>query len=137
MVRLSCVALLGLCLSSSSAIAQCSSEVQVEHVDKKELQQLQQFVNEGHQPWRLDSQAIAAEKALQLDNTSKERWNVYGVPATLVGESETRATYEIKSRHAGVSYRITVERFDWLLPSAKKWEWMVWTPAEVRITRCN
>ncbi len=98
---------------------------------------MQDFVNDGHQPWRLNSQPVAAEKALQLDNTPKEQWNVYAVPATPVSESETRAVYDFKSRQSGISYRITVLRFHWLLPSAKKSEWMVWTPTEVTVTHCR
>jgi hypothetical protein len=101
------------------------------------VQQVQQFVNDGHQPWRLDSQPVAAEKALQLDNTPKNQWNVYGVPASLVSQSKTEAIYDIKSQQVEVSYRIRVERFNWLLPYAKRWERMVWTPTEAKVTRCK
>jgi len=74
---------------------------------------------------------------LQLDKTPQDQLNVYAVPATVVSQSYTRATYEINSRQSGLSYRITVGRFEWLLPAAKKWEWMVWTATEVQITHCK
>jgi hypothetical protein len=129
--------LLAFFCSSGTILAQCSSQVRVENIDKQKVREIQSVVNDGHQPWRLDAQAVAASKALELDNTPKERWNVYRVPATSVSESETGATYEFKSQQPGVSYLVTVKRFDWLLPSAKKWKWMIWTPTEVQFTRCR
>lgn len=69
--RLSLIAWV-LCVSSWTAVGQCSSRTQVEHVDKQAYEQLQQFVNEGHEPWRLDPQAVAASQVLTLEKVPKE-----------------------------------------------------------------
>lgn len=127
-----------LCVGSSSAVGQCSSRTQVEHVDKHVYEQLQQFVNEGHEPWRLDSQAVAATEVLTVEKVPKEQWDVYSVHLKAIQETETQSVYEYESRSRhGLSYRVTVERFQWLLPAAKKWEWMVWAPVHVTITDCK
>jgi hypothetical protein len=137
MLRLGVIASL-LCVGSLSVVGQCSSRTQVEHVDRHAYEQLQQFVNEGHEPWRLDSQAVAASEVLTLEKVPKEQWDVYTVHLTAIQETETRSVYEYESRSQhGLSYRITVERFEWLLPAAKKWQWMVWAPAQVTITNCK
>jgi hypothetical protein len=120
-----------------AASAQCSSDTRIGKIGRQQVIKLQQFVNEGHQPWRLDSQAVAAATALQLDNASRQESSVYAVPSKLLSQSENQATYEIKGAQPGITYRITVARFDWLLPSAQKWEWMVWTETQVQMTRCK
>jgi len=135
---LHCLFLFVICFYAWEGWAQCSSHVQAKELDKKVWGQLQQFVNEGHQPWRLDSYAVAGEEVLRLDQTPKEQWDVYGVPLNLVEQTERRAVYQYTSRlHSGTTHQVTVERPDWLLPSAKKWEWMAWVPVAVKTTRCR
>jgi hypothetical protein len=130
--------MLVLCSSLCNAEGQCLSRTQVERVNKQAYEQLQDFVNEGHEPWRLDSQAVAASQVFALEGTPKARWDLYSLPLTTVQETKMQAVYEYESRSRhGVSYRIKLRHFDWLLPLARKWEWMVWAPVAVVITDCS
>jgi hypothetical protein len=126
-----------LCVGFYNAGGQCTSRTQVERVDKRTYEQLQHFVNEGHEPWRLDSQAVAATQILALEKVPKGQWDPYLLPLTVVQESQTQCVYRYENpSRPGLSYQITVKRFDWLLPFAEKWEWMVWAPLEVTVTDC-
>ena len=128
----------GLCVTCGSIAGECPSHASNLKIDVKAYERMQQFVNEGHEPWRLDSQAVAAEQVLKEEKTPKEQWNVYTLPLEPIEETQQRAIYKHDSRlHPGVSYRVTVERPAWLLSSAKKWEWMIWIPTEIVATHCT
>jgi hypothetical protein len=59
---------------------------------------------------------------------------VYDVPLVEVNETGRRAIYLFRQK--GSSYYITLEKFDWLLPVARKWEWMIWVPTHATIVTC-
>ena len=116
------------------AAAPCSSKIRGLRIDRAEYRQLQQGVNQGHQPWRLDSKAVAGRVILDL-TYGKNRTSVYEVPLVEVNKTRTRAIYLYRLN--GSSYYITLEKFDWLLPVAKRWEWMVWVPAHSTLVTCG
>jgi hypothetical protein len=86
----------------------------------------------------MDARAVAAEQVLLLEMVTKDNKDVYTLPLSLVEQDGRRAVFQFLSkRQAGVTYRITVRRFEWLFPLAEKWEWMIWVPTEATVTRCQ
>jgi len=126
------------CAPLLSAGALCPSNRQTIPVNRKEARRLQSFVNEGHEPWRLDAQAVAAEKIFELEKTPQQNWNLYSLALTQIESNERLAVFEYQSRQQeGTSYRVTVRRLEWLLPLAKKWEFILWVPTEIVVIKCD
>lgn len=120
------------------AIAQnCTQHTTKLRVDHKNYQELQRFVNEGHQPWRLDSQAVAGWKALEVDHVPGHP-SAYLVDVKLVSEKGRIEIYEYKSVHDPYTvYRIALQHPKWLDSLAKKPQRMIWVPVEVTTTTCK
>jgi hypothetical protein len=118
-----------------SGAAQCSPKAGEQRVDRAAYEKLQLFVNDGHQPWRLDGPAVVREKLFEIEDGLKER-DVFNVPLKSIRVTQTREVWEYVTDHQ-LCYRITVQRFSWLLPLAKKWEWMVWAPTDVSCKVCQ
>ena len=116
------------------AVPPCSSNIQALKLNRAGYRQIQRYVNQGHQPWRLDSNAVAGVVILDLTH-AKDRTSAYDVPLVEVSETERRAIYLYRLK--GSSYYITLERFDWLLPVAKRWESMIWVPTHTTILTCQ
>jgi hypothetical protein len=136
--RIGVTLVLAVCVQSLAASTPCASEKRSTPVNHKEYEELQEFVNAGHQPWRMDARAVAAEQVLLLEMVTKDDKDVYTLPLSLVEQDGRRAVFQFLSkRQAGVTYRITVRRFEWLFPLAEKWEWMIWVPTEATVTRCQ
>ncbi len=60
--------------SSTFASDNCSHKVWNWKVDKKAALELQRFVNEGHEPWRMDDTATIAGQAIE---EHKKEWADY------------------------------------------------------------
>ncbi len=106
-------------------------------VDKRAAIQLQHFVNDGHEPWRLNDIAVA-EAAV---NSRKHAW---ADDNTVLKAPEIRSKTRDRVRAAAISedgkvrYEVTLRRYPWLLNSAKdKWQWVIWLPASVERIDCN
>ncbi|MDT8070171.1 MAG: hypothetical protein ROO76_18550 [Terriglobia bacterium] len=110
------------------AIQPCKPIKHTIKVDRAAVKQLQVFVNEGHEPWRMDAKSVAAERILLLRKVKTTDHDVFNVPLEQVSSSETHATFQYKG--SSKNYRVTVQRFAWLLPLAKQWKWAVWTATE-------
>lgn len=117
-----------------------SRRVVQEHVypvSKRSYEKLQRYVNEGHQPWRTDGPAVASEELLMLEKRA-DRENVYTLPLKAIEETQREAIYEYQSAvKPGISYKIVLKRFRWLLPLAGSWRAMVWAPTEITVTRAS
>ncbi|MGB7553241.1 MAG: hypothetical protein WBM04_02650 [Candidatus Korobacteraceae bacterium] len=59
---------------STFASDNCSHKVWNWKVDKKAALELQRFVNEGHEPWRMDDTATIAGQAIE---EHKKEWGDY------------------------------------------------------------
>lgn len=118
------------------ATAQCSPKTGRQPVLKKDYEDLQRWVNDGHEPWRMDANAVAAEALLKFRDASKDEWDVYRVNLKTVQETQIHAVYEY-SAGQNLCYKVTVQRFSWLLPLAKKWDSMVWAPTDVSCKQCR
>jgi hypothetical protein len=99
---------------------------------RKEIIAMQREVNEGHRPTQLQAQTVAtiALRELRNDPLLSE--------SSINEESLTNrfAVYSV-SGNDGKTYRVTLQRFKWLLPIAKKYEWMIWVPVKSEVLGCT
>lgn len=115
----------------------CVTRAKRYRIDRAKYTRLQEFVNEGHQPWRTDASAAAGSAILEEEKAGPG-WNAYGVPLKNEKVTERVATYEsIDMNDSSRSYRITLKRFDWLLKIAGSWRAMIWIPTSLETTTCK
>jgi hypothetical protein len=102
-------------------------------IDRAEVENLQRWVSAGHADWCKDARLVAAE---ELKRVAAE-YSDGGFELDAVEDQDlssgNRATYEWATVDGRVAYRVTVERFEWLLPIAKNVESMVWVPTGTEI----
>ena len=102
-------------------------------IDRAEVENLQRWVSAGHADWCKDARLVAAE---ELKRVAAE-YSDQGLEMDAVEDpdlsSGNRATFEWATVDGRVAYRVTVERFEWLLPIAKNVESMVWVPTSTEI----
>jgi hypothetical protein len=107
---------------STFASDNCSHKVWNWKVDKKAALQLQQFVNEGHESWRVDDTATVAGQAV---NARKKEWSDYSPilgAAKPISETKDVTVMIATSEDGRVRYEVTLRKYSWLLHSAKKWQ---------------
>ena len=102
-------------------------------IDRAEVENLQRWVSTGHADWCKDARLVAAE---ELKRVAAE-YSDEGFELDAVEDQDlnggNRATFEWATVDGRVAYRVTVERFAWLLPIAKNVESMVWVPTSTEI----
>ena len=102
-------------------------------IDRAEVENLQRWVSAGHADWCKDARLVAAE---ELKRVAAE-YSDEGLELDAVEDQDlssgNRATFEWATADGRVAYRVTVERFEWLLPIAKNVESMVWVPTSTEI----
>ena len=105
-------------------------------VDRARVENLQRWVSAGHADWCKDARVVASE----------ELWRVAadfsgdGFEMNLLNEDSAgkagganRVTFEWALLDGRAVYRVTVERFAWLLPIAKSADATVWVPTSMEI----
>jgi hypothetical protein len=116
----------------------CSRKVWQSKADRKAARELQQFVNDGHEPWRMNDVIAVAEGAI---NTQKKAWHDYNTilksPKVLSQSTQTTARLASLSEDGRVRYEITLEKYSWLLARANQnWSWVIWLPATIERIEC-
>ncbi len=114
----------------------CIHKVWTWKVDKSAAQKLQQSVNEGHEPWRMDDTAAVAGQAIDDRNKEWADYNTVLGVAKPISETKDTAVMVATSKDGHVRYEVKLRKYSWLLHSAKKWQWMIWLPAQVERTEC-
>lgn len=121
----------------SQATPKCPTRKISKKVDRQAVEELQRAINEGHDPWRKDPKAAAALEIMDFDPAYKEtRLSIYSLPLRAVVVKQTVAVFVHDTADGKRSYRMTLERFRWLLPLAKNWDGMVWTPTRIEVSEC-
>lgn len=106
-------------------------------VDRAEIENLQRWVAAGHEDWCKDARLVAAEelKRIAADFTD-DAWELrvmdLGEAADGSGDAK-RVAFEWTPLDGQATYRVTLERFDWLLPIAKDANAVVWVPTVTEI----
>jgi len=99
-------------------------------IDRAKAEALQRWVNEGHDPWCRDPQLVAASALGRVSSQFSEY-----EPASLELETsqKTKMIYVLHSIDGRTTYRITLRRFRFLLPTAGSLERIIWIPETAEI----
>jgi hypothetical protein len=99
-------------------------------VDRVKAEDLQRWVNEGHDPWCRDPQLVAASALRRVSSDSSEF-----EPASLQLESneKNKAVYTFHSLDGYTTYRITLRRYRFLLRAAGSFQRIIWIPETAEI----
>lgn len=101
-------------------------------INRAKVENLQRWVSAGHADWCKDARVVAAEELWRL--APGYSGDGFELAAKAAGETAgNRVTFEWAELDGRVLYRVTVERFDWLLPIAKNAESIVWVPISSEI----
>ena len=106
-------------------------------VDRAEIENLQRWVAAGHEDWCKDARLVAAEELKRIaadfaaDATQLNAVDVREGADGIGGAK--RVAFEWTPLDGRATYRVTVERFEWLLPIAKDADAMVWVPTVTEI----
>ena len=101
-------------------------------INRAKVENLQRWVSAGHADWCKDARVVAAEELWRL--VPDYSGDGFELTAMVASESAgNRLTFEWAPLDGRALYRVTVERFDWLLPIAKNTESIVWVPTSTEI----
>ena len=125
------------CPSETLAWDKCSHKTWNWKVDRKAALELQQFVNEGHEPWRMDGLVEVANEGIA--NRQKD-WadssTILNAPK-LISQTKDTAILEASSQRGRVRYEVTLRKYSWLVHSARdNWNWVIWLSATIERTDC-
>lgn len=131
-----------LVLFALEALAQapdkCASKVWYWKVDKQAALSLQESVNQGFQPWRMDDVITIAEQAIEERKKEWSDWNTVTVLPMVVSESRDTAQLNAISQPSGtIRYHVTLKKYGWLLNSARQWKSVIWLPEKVERLECE
>lgn len=101
-------------------------------INRAKVENLQRWVSAGHADWCKDARVVAAEELWRL--APDYSGDGFELAAPIAGQTGgNRVTFEWAPMDGRALYRVTVERFDWLLPIAKNTESIVWVPTSTEI----
>jgi len=101
-------------------------------VDRAKAEELQRWVNAGHDPWCRDSQLVAIS-ALRRVSGESEGYESASLSAELEQNQRTKAVYTFHSLDGRTTYRITLRRHLYLLPAAGSLHRIIWIPETAEI----
>jgi hypothetical protein len=101
-------------------------------VDRARIENLQRWVNAGHDSWCRDSKLVAAAALRQVSPQFSE-FELTSLPLELEHSQKTKAIYTYHSLDGITTYRITLRRYQFLLPTAGSLHKMIWVPERAEI----
>jgi hypothetical protein len=103
-------------------------------INRAEVENLQRWVSSGHADWCKDARLVAAEELWRLaPEYSGDGLELNAIGGETIADGGDRVTFEWASLDGRAVYRVTVERFDWLLPIESDTEAIVWVPTSTEI----
>ena len=103
-------------------------------IDRASVENLQRWVSAGHADWCKDARLVAAEELWRLaPDFSGDGFELNAVSGDFAASGGKRVTFEWVPPDGRAVYRVSVERFEWLLPIAKNPESIVWVPTNTGI----
>lgn len=103
-------------------------------IDRAKIENLQRWVSAGHEAWCKDARLVAIDELRRVAPAfAGEAADLEAVPMDQEAGSENSVVFAWSSPDGRATYRVTVERFDWLLPIAGKEDAIVWVPTNVEI----
>jgi hypothetical protein len=105
-------------------------------LDRAKVEDLQRWVNAGHDPWCRDAKLVAGE-ALRRVSPQLPELEPVSLPAEIQSSRKALAIYTFHSVDGRATYRITLRRYLWLLPIAGSYQKMIWVPERVEVLTTN
>jgi hypothetical protein len=121
-------------LAAASSVGKEERIVNERAINRAEVENLQRWVSSGHADWCKDARLVAAEELWRLaPEYSGDGLELNAISGETNAAGGDRVTFEWASMDGRAVYRVTVERFDWLLPIASDTEAIVWVPTSTEI----
>jgi len=121
-------------LAAAGAVREEDRITNDRNINRSEVENLQRWVSAGHADWCKDARLVAAEELWRLAaEYSGDGFELNAISAGSIANGGNRVTFEWAPLNGRELYRVTVERFDWLLPIAKDTEAIVWVPTSTEI----
>jgi hypothetical protein len=121
-------------LAAAGAVREEDRITNNRNINRSEVENLQRWVSSGHANWCKDARLVAAEELSRLAaEYSGEGFELNAISAEPIANGSNHVTFEWAPMDGRALYRVTVERFDWLLPIAKESESIVWVPTSTEI----
>ena len=102
-------------------------------VDRAQTENLQRWVNEGHDTWCRDPKLVVV-MAMRRMSEEFEEVEAASMPLELESREKRDAVYTFHSLDGLKTYRMALRRFEWLMPTAGSLERTIWVPEKVEIT---
>jgi len=103
-------------------------------LDRHKIENLQRWVSAGHEEWCKDARLVAMDELRRVAPAfAGNEADMEALPLDAEQASENRAVFVWTSPDGKASYRVTVERFEWLLPIAGEADSIVWVPTHAEI----
>jgi len=103
-------------------------------VDRAKVETLQRWVNAGHEEWCKDARLVAMDEIKRVAPAfAGGAADLEALPLDAESEDVGRAVFVWSSPDGRATYRVTVERFGWLLPIAGEVKSIVWVPTRVEV----
>lgn len=100
--------------------------------DRAKVEALQRWVNAGHDPWCRDPQLVAAA-TLRRVSPELPGYELAPFPLELEHNQKTKVVYTFHSIDGRTTYRITLRRNLYLLPTAGSLDRIIWIPENAEI----
>jgi hypothetical protein len=113
-------------------------EVRVPRIDRRAMENLQRWVNDGHDSWCKDAQLVASAEMRRIaPDFAGYQFDLASLPLEKEAHEKDRAVFRYTSFDGRVTYRITLRRYGWLLPVAGSQKSIVWIPSRTEIVTNN
>jgi hypothetical protein len=113
-------------------------EVRVRRTDRRAMENLQRWVNDGHDSWCKDAQLVASAEMRRIaPDFAGYQFDLASLPLEKEAHEKDRAVFRYTSFDGRVTYRITLRRYARLLPVAGSQKSIVWIPSRTEIVTNN
>jgi hypothetical protein len=106
-------------------------------VGRAKLEQLQRWVNAGHDTWCRDPKLVASAALNRVaPDFADSEFELASLPTERTTTRGKKSIYTFASLDGGITYQVTLRRYRWLLPIAGTPDLIVWAPVRIEtITR--
>lgn len=103
-------------------------------INRAAIENLQRWVSSGHESWCKDSRMVASAELRRIaPDFAGGQDELHALPFQTEFLTGTKAVFTWTPVDGRATYRVTVERFAWLLPMAGERDNIVWVPTSTEI----
>ena len=106
-------------------------------VNRTRIENLQRWVNNGHDTWCRDPKSVASAALNRVaPDFANSEFELASLPTGRTTAHGTKSTYAFASLDGRTIHKVTLRRYRWLLPIAGAPDQIVWAPVRIEtITR--